>query len=122
MVLVDTSVWISLYRKENAEAGRKIWTLSARNEAALSGQVWVEFLGEFRKESLRREFEKKFRSFPFLETTREAYEFAARLLALHPRLGAGDAIIGATAISTKSALWTLDRDFEALISDGLELF
>jgi predicted nucleic acid-binding protein len=44
------------------------------------------------------------------------------LLAAHPRLGAGGAIIAATAISAGAALWTTDRDFEVLGPDGLELF
>ena len=47
MVLVDTSIWIALYRKRGVEIGQKIWMLAARNEAAISGQIWVEFLGGF---------------------------------------------------------------------------
>jgi hypothetical protein len=57
-----------------------MWTLVARNEAAVSGQVWVEFLGGFRHESIRRQYEEKLRAYPFIETTREAYDLAARLL------------------------------------------
>jgi predicted nucleic acid-binding protein len=122
MVLVDTSIWIALYRKQKSELGEKIWMLSARNEAAVSGQIWVEFLGGFRDDPLRRAYQSKLRAFPFLETTRDAYDLAVDLLATHPRLGAGDAIIAATAIATRSALFTIDRDFEALAPHGLSLF
>jgi len=122
MVLVDTSIWIALFRKQRAEMGEKIWMLAARNEAAVAGQIWVEFLGGFRDRSLRSEYEEKLRAFPFLETTRTAYDLAANLLAAHPRLGAGDAIIAATAISSDASLWTADRDFHELMSDGLRLF
>jgi predicted nucleic acid-binding protein len=122
MVLVDTSIWIALYRKKGAEIGQKIWMLVARNEAAVAGQIWVEFLGGFRKQSIREAYEEKFRAYPFLETTRAAYDMAADLLADHPRLGAGDAIIAATAITSNAALWTTDGDFENLRDRGLRLF
>jgi predicted nucleic acid-binding protein len=122
MVLVDTSVWIALYRKRQSELGQTLWMLAARNEAAVSGQVWVEFLGGFRKQTVRSTYQTKLRAYPFLETTREAYDLAAELLAAHPRLGAGDAIIAATAITTRSALFTTDRDFDALTQAGLRLF
>ena len=122
MVLVDTSIWIALYRKQRAEDGEKMWMLAARNEAAVAGQIWVEFLAGFRDRSIRSAYAEKLRAFPFLETTRAAYDLAADLLAAHPRLGAGDAIIAATAISSNAPLWTADRDFVELKSEGLRLF
>ena len=122
MVLVDTSIWIALYRKKGAEIGQKIWMLAARNEAAVAGQIWVEFLGGFRERSIREAYAEKLRAYPFLETTRAAYDLAADLLAAHPRLGAGDAIIAATAITSDAALWTADRDFDQLLDRGLRFF
>ena len=122
MVLVDTSVWISLYRKEKALIGQKMWTLVSENQAALCGQVWVEFVGGFRKSTERHFHEKALKAFSFLETTREAFESAAEFLAKYPRLEPGDAIIAATALSSKSPLFTLDRDFSVLVSEGLILF
>lgn len=96
--------------------------LAARNDAALAGQIWVEFLGGFRDPILRRTYEEKLGAFPFLETTRAAYDLAAEFLARHPPLGAGDAIIAATAVTSGAMLWTTDRDFEALVPHGLSLF
>jgi predicted nucleic acid-binding protein len=122
MVLVDTSIWIALYRKRTAEIGEKIWMLVSRNEAAVTGQVWVEFLGGFRDQTLRSSYGERLRAYPFLETSRDAYGLAADLLAKHPRLGAGDAIIAATAITAGAELWTTDRDFADLAADGLQLF
>lgn len=122
MVLIDTSVWISLYRKQESELAQKLWMLAARNEAAVSGQVWVEFLGGLRKQAVRMGYQNKLRAYPFLETTRAAYDLAADLLAAYPRLGAGDAIIAATAMETESALFTTDADFQALAARGLILF
>ncbi|HEX5035341.1 MAG TPA: PIN domain-containing protein [bacterium] len=122
MVLIDTSVWIALFRKKSGDLGEKMLTLVANNNAALCGQVWVEYLGGFRKEELRRYHEAALGNFPFLETSRSAFRLAANLLAAHPRLGAGDAIIAATAISNGSPLLTLDKDFLPLSKEGLELF
>ena len=122
MVIVDTTIWISLYRKKNAEIGQKIWMLTARNEAAVTGQIQVEFLGGFRDRSMRTAYADKFRAYPFIETGRPAFDLAVELLAAHPRLGAGDAIIAATAITSGAALWTQDTDFDELSSDGLHLY
>jgi len=102
--------------------GQKIWMLVARNEAAVSGQIWVEFLGGFRDQSIRSGYEEKLRAYPFMETTREAHELATRLLSAHPRLGAGDAIIAATAITSDALLWTADSDFHELAPHGLRLY
>lgn len=122
MVLVDTSVWISLYRKESAEIGQKISVLAGDNRAALCGQIWVEYLGGFRREPERRRHEKALNLFPFLETSREAYRLAADLLALYPRLGAGDAVIAATALMNRCPIFTLDQDFLPLKVEGLKFY
>jgi len=122
MVIVDTSIWISLYRKKSAEIGQTIWMLAARNEAAVTGQIWVEFLGGFRDRSTRTTYADRLRAYPFVETDRTAYELAAELLAAHPRLGAGDAMIAGTAITSGVALWTADTDFDDLTEAGLQLY
>lgn len=121
MVLIDTSVWIALYRGAKTDLGERLWSLTTADTAAVCGQVWVEFLGGFRKEKQRLEFESSLRAFPFLETSRGAFEKAAELLAKHPRLGSGDAIIAATALTTRSSLLTLDHDFQVLVPEGLDL-
>jgi predicted nucleic acid-binding protein len=122
MVIVDTSIWISLYRKKDAELGQVMWMLTVRNEAAITGQIWVEFLGGFRDRATRTAYAEKFRAYPFIETGRAAYDLAADLLADHPRLGAGDAIIAATAMTSGATLWTVDTDFGDLRVNGLQLY
>ena len=122
MVLIDTSVWIALFRKRDGELGKKMLSLVAKNEAALCGQVWVEYLGGFRKENLRKFHENALNNFPFLETKQGAFKLAANLMADYPRLGAGDAIIAATAITAETPLLTLDKDFLVLVRVGLSLF
>src|SRR5205085_1629210 len=97
--------------------GQKIWMLAGRNEAAVAGQIWVEFLGGFRDRATRLAYEEKLRAYPFIETTREAYDLAVDLLSAHQRLGAGDAIIAATAITAGATLWTADKDFDGLVTN-----
>ena len=79
-------------------------------------------IGGFRRERERHEYEAALAAFPFLPTSRNAFETAARCLARHPKLGPGDAIIAATAIDHEARLFTLDADFGALTREGLELF
>ncbi|QQR81783.1 MAG: PIN domain-containing protein [Deltaproteobacteria bacterium] len=122
MILIDTSIWISLFRNSNSEIGQKMWFLTAENKAALCGQVWVEYIGGFRKHEERKKHQAALKIFPFLETPQIAYQNAADLLASHPRLSAGDAIIAATALHYKVPLFTLDKDFSELSSEGLSLF
>ena len=122
MILIDTSIWISLFRNTNTEIGQKMWCLTAENKAALCGQVWVEYIGGFRKSEERKKHQASLKIFPFLDTPQVAYQKAADLLASHPRLSAGDAIIAATALHHKISLFTLDKDFSELVSEGLSLY
>lgn len=122
MVIVDTSIWISLCRKKSAEIGQILWMLAVRNEAAITGQIQVELLGGFRDRPLRAAYAEKLRAYPFVETDRPAYDLATELLAAHPRLGAGDAIVAATTIRSGAVLWSLDADFKELLADGLQLY
>lgn len=121
MVLVDTNIWIQLYQKKETRLGELLWDLVAKNEAAVCGQIWVEFLGGFRKEEERKHFEKSFHAFPFIETGFRAFQLAAEILSDYPKLGSGDAIIAATAIIEECLLLTLDKDFQLLTKEGLTL-
>lgn len=121
MVLVDTSIWISLYRRRESRLGELVWALVGKNEAAVCGQVWVEFIGGFRRKEERRDYARGLESFPWLDTNRETYGLAAELLAEHRNLGSGDAIIAATAMDNGCALLTTDGDFRPLVRRGLRL-
>jgi len=122
MVLIDTSIWIGLYRQRNSELGGLVWRFVAQNQAAICGQVYVEFISGFRKEKQREDYASDFQGFPFLETNFEACKIAAEILAHFPNLGSGDAMIGATAILHQVPLLTVDKDFRCLESWGLRLF
>lgn len=121
MVILDTSVWISLYRKREQRLGQLVWKLTSRNEIAIIGQVWVEYLGGFRNKEKQKIHERLLSAFPFIDTTKQAYLLAAIWLAKYPRLSAVDAIIASTAFFNKCYLLTLDKDFMILEQEGLRL-
>lgn len=121
MILIDTSVWIRLYRKKNSPLGQFVWSLVTKNEAAVCGQILVEFLGGFKNQLERKRFQKLIEEFPYIETSKESYQKAAELLAEFQFLGSGDAVIAATAIQERCPLLTADKDFRRVKKQGLAL-
>ncbi len=99
-------------RGRGSEVGERLWQLAGRNEAAICGQVWVEFIGGVRREAERREYEGG--SAPFRSCRRRARRSAAP-----PAVSPG---ILASAIENGARLFTLDADFRPLEREGLELF
>lgn len=121
MVLVDTSVWIGLFRKRSASAAQRVVQLAKDDLAAVCGPIWVEFLRGFRSRETRREYAKLLNDYRWLGTPREAFELASDWAAAYPQLGALDAVIGATAMVHRASLLTLDRDFMRLRPEGLRV-
>jgi predicted nucleic acid-binding protein len=121
MVVIDTSIWIGLYRRQSSEVARQLSLLADRNKAAICGPVWVEFLGGFRSASKRDHYASLLSAYPWLETPRPAFEIAAQWCAAHRKLGPGDAIIAGTAVVNGAALLTMDRDFGVLSAEGLKV-
>jgi predicted nucleic acid-binding protein len=121
LVCVDTSIWVAAWRQSNADVWSHLRELTIANEAALCGQVWVELIGGFRSEQRRARNVLRLQGYPWLHASREAYELAAEWLARFRGIGAGDAIIAATAHLNACELFTLDRSFDALRAAGLKL-
>jgi len=121
MVLIDTSVLIALYRRRSATLGQRLAQLANRNEAAVCGPVWVEFVGGFRSGERRRRIGHLLAAYPWLETSRRAFEQAAEWCATVRGIGPGDAVIAATAREHGATLLTLDRGFLALVGGGLKV-
>ncbi|MBV8781010.1 MAG: PIN domain-containing protein [Phycisphaerae bacterium] len=121
MTLLDTSIFIALFRRRHLGIGERVKDLIIQNEAYICGQVWVEYLGGFRSASRRKMYAEQLSSLPWLSTTREAFEFAADLQAMHQSLNSADAIIAATAILQDAQLLTIDKDFASLREYGVEI-
>ncbi len=108
-----------MYRRQSAAVARRLSRLAGRNEAAICGPVWVEFVGGFRSGPKRKHYAELLSIYPWLDTPRGAFELAATWCATHTKLGPGDAIIAATARVHGAALLTMDRDFGVLSDEGL---
>jgi predicted nucleic acid-binding protein len=121
MVLVDTSVWIGLYRAQESATGKAMRGLISRNEVAICGPVFVEYVGGFKSSTLRRMQIDLMRSLHWLDTTRTILERAAEWLGRSKHVGAVDAIVASTAFEFDIPLLTFDKDFEELKRFGVEL-
>src|SRR5438132_1397311 len=97
MVLVDTSVWIRLFRKEGGDLAQRLASLVTENQAAICGPIWVEFIGGFRSIVKRQKYQEAFAVYPWLEMPRQAFELAAEWTAGRRGVGVIDAMIAATA-------------------------
>src|SRR5436309_671108 len=62
-------------------AGTATKPLAARDEAAVCGQVWVEFIGGFRRRLRHEHYAQEMRGYRWLQTPRAAFELAAQWLA-----------------------------------------
>lgn len=121
MVLVDTSIFISLHRHRSARIAQRLQQLANRNEAAVCGFVWVEFVGGFRSRKVRGRIAEMLKAYPWLDSPRQVFELAADWVADYRGIGAGDAIIAATAYLNDAKLMTIDKGLLALTATGLNV-
>lgn len=119
--VIDTIVFIQLFRKHQTALSRQVIALVERDEAAICGQVWVEFLGGFGNERRRQDYAQRLSAYTWLNSPREAYRLAADLCAKYRGIGPGDAVIAATVIVNNASLLALDIGFNSLVSEGLKL-
>jgi len=121
VVLVDTSIFISLHRHRSARIAQRLQQLANRNEAAVCGPVWVEFVGGFRSKRKRERIAEMLKAYPWLDSPRQVFELAADWVADYRGIGAGDAIIAATAYFNDARLMTIDKGLLTLTAAGLEV-
>ena len=121
-ILVDTSVWASLFRKggpPDQPAVRKLVAMLRRNEdVVLMGLILQEVLQGFREEGTFRSVAARLEWFPLLRSSRDDFVAAA---ALHRRCATAglsastaDCQIATAAIRHGCLLLTADADFERI--------
>jgi predicted nucleic acid-binding protein len=121
MVLVDSSVFIRLFRKESAPIAERLSALVIANQAAICGPVWVEFLGGFSSFDRRQRYQDALSGYPWLETTRETFELAAEWAGRRRGIGVIDAVIAATARVHRAGLLTTDRAFLQFAEEQIDV-
>ena len=121
-VLVDTSVWASLFRRsgrpESPGVGKLGILLQGKEDVVLTGLILQEVLQGFREEAAFRAVAAHLESFPLLRSSRDEFVAAA---ALHRRCAisgvsasTADCQIATAAIRHGCLLLTADRDFERI--------
>ena len=119
--LIDTSVWVRHFRNPSRNVARVLEDLAWSGEAAICGQIWVEFVGGYKMTARRNAIEKHLDDFLWIDTPPASYRLAAEWLATHQEIGSGDAIIAASAYLAGASLLTLDKGFASLAKEGLLL-
>ena len=118
MILVDTSVWIDLFRASPGPAGQELRRLIQESEPlALSGIIVAEVL-----QGLRREVEPIERYLSLWDLIEpQGFETYRRAAALHRlarsrriTLATIDALIATLALENGVVLFSLDKDFRRL--------
>ena len=115
IVLIDTSVWIHFFRSKNSDhISDQLEELIDENQAAMCGIVEMELLHGLRP-SEQKKVMSLLSALPFLDTTRETYQIAGKLLHSLREKGvtvpATDSLIAAIAIQSNCPLMTLDANF-----------
>lgn len=117
MVLIDTSVWIEFFRGKNQKLIEGLKNLLDRNEVSLAIPVRIEILAGTSKEkkpTLGRVLSALPLFYPSLETWRKMEDWIEAGLAKGERFGALDLLIAAITAENKTALWSLDKDFQRM--------
>lgn len=117
--LVDTSVWSEALRRKNSSINSSETILAKlilnEQEIVLTGIVIQEILSGITDKKLFNEINTVLSDFPYIETSKNDYIFAAELrnLLKHKGISAGsfDFLIASVCIRNKLTLVTLDKDF-----------
>lgn len=119
MVCLDSSILIGQVRAPGSAWAEEAAIVLRQGKACICGQIWVEVVGGYRSQSRRKTFTAYLQAFPWLETSREAFELAAEWVAKYRNFGPGDAIIAATVLLNDATLLTADNGFRVLEPEGL---
>lgn len=121
MIVVDTSVWISAFRRRTSSEAEVFEALLDEDEVLLPAPVRTELLGGVRfghRQSLRRILTALPVAYPTHETWKQMDLWAIEGGERGQRFGVGDLLIGAIARESGALVWSLDKDFERMARMG----
>lgn len=127
MVLPDTSVWIPYFRRKSGADGDRLEALIEEGEVAGCGPVFAELLGGA-DEAQRTAITGTVGGLPWADLDHASWydvgTLARSLRQTGQTLPLTDLAIAVAAARAGYVLWTLDSDFERIVSalDGLELY
>jgi predicted nucleic acid-binding protein len=118
MIFVDTSVWISYFRRSSDPIlVNSLHRLLDDNRAALAAPVKVELLAGVRADEatrLRRVLSALPIFYPSRDTWNETETRALKASSSGQRFGVADLLIATMATEHGASLWTLDSDFKRM--------
>ncbi len=115
-VIVDTSIWIQAFRVPTSTEKGEVERLIRTKDAAIMGIVHVELMAGARSESELLALERRLGVVEFLETNKDVWQRAGRILyGLRCRgqtIAVPDAVIAAQALEYDCEVYTLDDHFQ----------
>lgn len=117
-VLIDTSVWIQVLKRDPPPAlAETVRQTILNRRAATTGIVMLELLGGVRTESDYRELSEELRALYYLPTEKawpEAWQLSFRLRGHGITVPSADVIIAAVAIAHRCTLLHADKHFAVI--------
>ena len=122
-VVVDTSEWAQYYRVGDSPEAMEVRHLLGAGDVVMVGIVYAELLRGARDEKQFRDLQDELGGLPFVETDKDSWERAGRLLAELRRQGLSvplpDAVIAALALQHGLEVFSRDEHFQRV--PGLQL-
>ena len=125
-VLIDTSAWIDFLRSDSGSAGDMVADLIRLDSAYLTGPIIAELLHGVRGKKNASQLDLLFTTIPYLEIHQEDWNVTGNTL--HKLRGKGlaipltDVLIASVAIRNSMAILTLDKHFQHLNVECINLF
>ncbi len=118
MVLVDTSVWVEFFDRNNPTVRGDLEALLRQGAVATAGLVLAELRQGCRSTSQVRALQQAMEPLLYLEVDRDSWLRAGGLVAECSARGfqvsTADCLLAALAIRESASVFTLDRDFERI--------
>jgi predicted nucleic acid-binding protein len=118
VVIVDTSVWIEFFDRNNPSVRGDLETLLRQEEVATAGMVLAELRRGCRSAPQVRGLLQAMEPLVYLEADRNSWlragELVAECSARGFQVGIADCLLAALAMRESASIFTLDRDFERI--------
>jgi predicted nucleic acid-binding protein len=118
LVLVDTSVWIEFFDRNNPSVRGDLEALLRQGEVATAGLVLAELRRGCRSTAQVRGLLQAMEPLVYLEADRGSWlragELVAECSARGFQVGMADCLLAALTIRENAFVFTLDRDFERI--------
>jgi len=118
VVIVDTSVWIEFFDRNNPSVRGDLETLLRQEEVATAGMVLAELRRGCRSAPQVRGLQQAMEPLVYLEADRNSWlragELVAECSARGFQVGIADCLLAALAMRESASIFTLDRDFERI--------